>query len=478
MSFQQGLSGLNTTAKNLEVIGNNIANANTFGAKSSRTEFSDMYANALSGTSNSIGIGVALASVSQKFTQGNITATENPLDLAINGQGFFQVANVLRSADTASLTAPTLDGVPQYSRNGQFKTDKQGYIVNNQGQVLLGYGADATGALDTSKTVPLQLPTGGIKAAATSTMSMQFNLDSRLPAKIELPAATPPVPLAIDFNDPTTYNNSTSMTVYDSNGRSIPVTYYFQKIDNNTWDVYASANKESLLGTAPVAPATAITPLPVATISFPADGGNPIGGDSSASPAVPGYVTFHTAPTPTGTVVDTEEADAKGVFTDIPSLTLEDGVTTTNVLSGIVMDLSKVTQYGSAFGVTDLTQNGNRPGDLAGVSVAANGTLMARYSNGVTRAAGQLELANFRNPQGLQPVGGNGWSSTFASGEPILNIAGNGGMGALQAGALEESNVDLTAELVNMITAQRAYQANAQTIKTMDQVLQTLVNLR
>ncbi|XVJ69360.1 MAG: flagellar hook protein FlgE [Rhizobacter sp.] len=478
MSFQQGLSGLNTTAKNLEVIGNNIANANTFGAKAARAEFSEMYANAASGTANSVGIGVSLAAVSQQFTQGNITATDNPLDIAINGQGFFQVSNVVRSTDTASLTAPRLDGVPQYSRNGEFKTDKQGYIVNNQGQVLLGYGADGTGALDTSKTVPLQLPTGGIKASATTTMGMQFNLDSRLPAKIQLPAATPPVPIAIDFNDPTTYNNSTSMTAYDSNGRGIPVTYYFQKVGNNTWDVYATANKETLLGTAPVAPATAVTPLPVATISFPTDGGNPTGGDSTASPAVPGYVTFHTAPTPTGTVTDTEEADAKGVFTNIPSLTLKDGVTTTNELSGIVLDLSKVTQYAAAFGVTDLSQNGNRPGDLAGVSVSANGTLMARYSNGVTRAAGQLELANFRNPQGLQPVGGNAWASTFASGEPILNIAGNGGMGALQSGALEESNVDLTAELVSMITAQRAYQANAQTIKTQDQVLQTLVNLR
>lgn len=479
MSFQQGLSGLNTTAKNLEVIGNNIANANTFGAKASRTEFSDMYANAVSGTSNSIGIGVALASVSQQFTQGNITATDNPLDLAINGQGFFQVANVLRSADTASLTAPTLDGVPQYSRNGQFKTDKEGYIVNNQGQVLLGYAANETGALDTSKTVPLQLPTGGIKASATSTMSMQFNLDSRLPAKIQLPAATPPVPIAIDFNDPTTYNNSTSMTVYDSNGRGIPVTYYFQKIDNNTWDVYATANKETLLGTAPVAPATTPTPLPVATISFPADGGNPTGGDSTAAPPVPGYVTFHTAPTPTGTVTDTEEADAKGVFTNIPPVVVaDDEVTTTNEITGIVLDLSKITQYASAFGVTDLTQNGNRPGDLAGVVVSANGTLMARYSNGVTRAAGQLELANFRNPQGLQPVGGNAWAITFASGPAIPGKAGENGMGALQAGALEESNVDLTAELVNMITAQRAYQANAQTIKTQDQVLQTLVNLR
>jgi flagellar hook protein FlgE len=469
MSFQQGLSGLNATAKNLEVIGNNIANANTYGTKSSRAEFADVYANAINGTSsNAIGIGVTIAKVAQQFTQGNITTTENPLDVAINGSGFFQVAKITRDASAPADAAPKVDGAPLYSRNGQFKTDKQGYIVNNQDQVLLGYGVDENGVLDTRSSGPMRLPTSGIKASPTSSTAMQFNLDSRASV----------ITSAIDFNDPTTYNNSTSMTVYDSNGRSIPVTYFYKKIGNNEWDVYATANKETLLGTAPVAPATVPTPLPVATISFPIDGGPPVNGDPTGAPAVPGFVTFHTAPTPTGTVVDTDEVDAKGVFTDIPALTLSDGVTQTNPLIGITMDLSKVTQYASAFGVTDLTQNGNRPGELAGVSIAANGVLTARYSNGVSRAAGQIELANFRNPQGLQPLGGNAWAVSYESGEPILNVPGNGNTGVVQSGALEESNVDLTAELVNMITAQRAYQANAQTIKTQDQVLQTLVNLR
>lgn len=469
MSFQQGLSGLNATAKNLEVIGNNIANANTYGSKASRAEFADVYANAINGTgSNNIGIGVTIAKVAQQFTQGNISTTENPLDVAINGSGFFQVAKITRDASAPTDAPPKVDGAPLYSRNGQFKTDKQGYIVNNQDQVLLGYGVDENGVLDTRASGPMRLPTSGIKASPTTSTTMQFNLDSR--AEV--------IASAIDFNDPTTYNNSTSMTVYDSNGRSIPVTYYYKKIGNNEWDVYATANKETLLGTAPTPPATTPTPLPVATISFPIDGSPPVGGDSTAAPAVPGYVTFHTAPTPTGTVVDTEEVDAKGVFTNIPALTLADGVTQTNPLVGITMDLSKVTQYASAFGVTDLTQNGNRPGELAGVSIAANGVLTARYSNGVSRAAGQIELANFRNPQGLQPLGGNAWAVSYESGEPILNVPGNGNTGVVQSGALEESNVDLTAELVNMITAQRAYQANAQTIKTQDQVLQTLVNLR
>ena len=140
--------------------------------------------------------------------------------------------------------------------------------------------------------------------------------------------------------------------------------------------------------------------------------------------------------------------------------------------------MSGTTQYGAAFGVTDLTQNGYAPGQLSGLSFEENGVVTARYSNGQTKSAGQIELATFRNPQGLQPLGGNAWARTFTSGDPIINTPGVGNLGKLQAGALEDSNVDLTGELVNMITAQRVYQANAQTIKTQDSVLQTLVNLR
>ena len=144
----------------------------------------------------------------------------------------------------------------------------------------------------------------------------------------------------------------------------------------------------------------------------------------------------------------------------------------------VALSVSGATQYGAAFGVTDLSQNGYAAGQLIGVQLEGNGIVTARYSNGQTKPAGQVELANFRNPQGLQPMGGNAWTATYASGDPILGVPGSGNLGALQAGALEESNVDLTAELVNMITAQRVYQANAQTIKTQDQILQTIVNLR
>jgi flagellar hook protein FlgE len=165
------------------------------------------------------------------------------------------------------------------------------------------------------------------------------------------------------------------------------------------------------------------------------------------------------------------------VSLDIPASTNAAGAQTL-AIPGVELDLSGATQYGANFGVTNLTQDGYAPGQLVGIQFETNGIIMARYSNGQSKPAGQIELASFRNPQGLQPTGGNDWAATYTSGDPVVSTPGNGNMGVLQAGALEESNVDLTAELVNMITAQRVYQANAQTIKTQDQVLQTLVNLR
>jgi len=421
MSFQQGLSGLNATSKNLEVIGNNVANANTYGAKASRAEFADMYATAMNGGgSTAIGIGVSVAAIAQQFTQGNVNATNSPLDLAINGNGFFQLANV---------GAP-----PSYSRNGQFRVDRDGYIVNNQQQQLLGYPADGTGVIQPGQARALQLPTAGINPKATADIRLEMNLDSRLASTV--PASGP----AIDLQDPKTYNNATTVTVYDAKGQDVAVTYYFQKAATDQWNVFVTANG---------------TPLAV-------DGN----GDPAASTTVT-YASDGSAPT----------APVGKINLDIPPTTNSSGAQTL-AITGVQLDMQGTTQFGANFAVTDLTQDGYAPGQLVGIQFESNGVVMARYSNGQAKPAGQIELANFRNPQGLQPTGGNGWISTYASGDPVVGVPGNGNMGPLQAGALEESNVDLTAELVNMITAQRTYQANAQTIKTQDQVLQTLVNLR
>ena len=418
MSFQQGLSGLNASSKNLEVIGNDVANANTIGAKGSRAEFGDMYAAAING--HSIGIGVNLQAVTQQFTQGNITTTSSPLDLAINGNGFFEVQN---SA-----------GQTLYTRNGEFQANKDGFVTTSSGMKLVGYPAATDGTIQPGAAQPLQLPTAGVDPNVTANVSIEMNLDSR--KAVTLPAAAP----QIDFTDAKTYNDATSVTVFDAKGQDVALTYYFQKSATDTWNVYATAN-----GTSVNVDATG-NPLPVTTINFPPNGGTP------------------TAPT-------------GAVAMNIPSTTNAAGATTM-AIPNVALDLTGATQFGSGFGVTSMSQDGYTAGQLTGVTIEKTGIVMATYSNGQSKAAGQLELATFKNPQGLSPLGGNMWARSFESGDPTVGTANSGNIGSLQAGALEESNVDLTGELVNMITAQRVYQANAQTIKTQDQVLQTLVNLR
>jgi flagellar hook protein FlgE len=279
----------------------------------------------------------------------------------------------------------------------------------------------------------MQLPSAGINPAATTGIELEMNLDSR--AGVTVPASG-----NIDFADPRTYNNATSLTVYDSLGQDIAMTMYFQKSGNGTWNVFATANGATAAG-------TAAAPTPIATLNFDPN---------------------------TGALLS--QTPASGTAITIPAGTNAAGAATLAV--DTTLDFAGATQYGATFGVTDMKQDGYAPGQLSGIAIEENGIVMARYSNGQSKPAGQIELATFRNPQGLQSLGGNAWTRTFASGDPILGVPSEGNMGVVQSGALEESNVDLTAELVNMITAQRIYQANAQTIKTEDQVMQTLVNLR
>ena len=220
------------------------------------------------------------------------------------------------------------------------------------------------------------------------------------------------------------------------------LTYFFQKTDTtDTWNIYATANGQSVS-----VDSISGDPKPVTQVKFAADGSTPV--------------------SPVGTV-----------SVDIPATTNVAGASVLAV-KGIALALSNSTQYGSQFGVTDLSQDGFAPGQRTGIVMETNGMVTVKYSNGQSKAAGQIQLANFRDAQGLQPMGNNSWGRTYASGDPIIGSPGDGNLGVLQASALEESNVDLTAELVNMITAQRVYQANAQTIKTQDQALQTLVNMR
>jgi flagellar hook protein FlgE len=431
MSFQQGLSGLNASSKNLDVIGNNISNASTVGFKTSQAQFSDVYAASLSGAGASqIGLGTKVATVVQQFTQGNISATNNPLDVAINGGGFYRL-------DT--------NGAITYARNGQFQLDKDRYVVTSAGARLTGYGVDATtGQIVATNPAPLQISNADLNPLATGAsvtatgVEAGLNLDSRLAVPITSP---------FNFNNPNTFNSSTSLTIYDSLGNPHVMSMYFVK-------------RSAVPGGAP-AGTTSAWDLHVKI-------------DNISTVAPPAYNDY----APAGAYLGFNNAGQLTTTTPIaiavPAAHLNNGAAALSY----VTNYAGTTQFGSPFGVNTLTQDGYSSGRLNGFNVGKDGVIQGRYSNGQSRNLGQVVLANFPNAQGLKPLGNNEWAETSESNQPLVGIPGSGSLGVLQSAAVEDSNVDLTAELVNMITAQRVYQANAQTIKTQDAVLQTLVNLR
>ncbi|MBX6316945.1 flagellar hook protein FlgE [Pigmentiphaga sp.] len=419
MSFQQALSGLNAASKNLDVIGNNVANANTVGFKASRAEFADVYASTVMGTfSNNIGIGTKLNAVSQIFTQGAISVTSNPFDVAISGEGFFRMDN---------------NGSIVYSRNGQFHLDANGYLVNANGLRLTGYAADENGNINAAAPQPLRLTVSSIEARGTTEVVQGAVLDSRSPV---IDRATTP----FDPNDSTTYTHATSIAIYDSLGNTHTLSTFYVKRGPGEWDVYTALN-----GTT--------TPDP-------------------DDPSLPGV---HTLFFDAAGKIDLDKTDGRGVFNvRVDGATLGTGATDLEFEYNLVA----TSQTGQAFSNELQRQNGYTSGRLTSFTIDENGVLKANYSNQQSRAQGQIVLVSFVNPQGLVPAGGNNFLETMLSGTPRLGVPGSSNFGTVVSGALEDANVDLTAELVNMITAQRVYQANAQSIKTQDSVMQTLVNMR
>ena len=411
MSFQQGLSGLNAAARNIEVIGNNIANASTVGFKESRAQFADVYAASLSGGVGSAqaGIGVRVNDVAQQFSQGNISSTDNPMDVAIQGNGFFRLLQ---------------NGGVVYSRNGQFQVDRNNNIVNADGFQLTGFPADpVTGVISPASTpTPLRLSTADINPSTTTTASVVANLDSR---------STTPVP-AFSFIDPTSYNNATNVQVFDSLGNPHNLSLYFRRSAANSWEVRGQLDGVALAGGAPIGTGLNFT---------------------------------------TGGAIDT-------AATTLPFnlvLPIAGGAATPQAMT---LNFNGTTQYGSAYGITNVTQDGYTSGRLVGYSISNDGVIQGRFSNGQMRAQGQIVMASFNNPQGLQPLGSNVWSESSDSGSPAVGVARSGSLGTLQSSAVEESNIDLSSELVELIVAQRVFQANAQTIRTQDALLQTIVQLR
>lgn len=475
MAFQQGLSGLNAAAKHLDVIGNNVANGNTVGFKQSQAQFADVYANSMGGGVQ-IGTGTQLAAVAQQFAQGNVTVTSNSLDIAITGNGFYRMDN---------------NGSVSYTRNGQFQIDKNGFMVNSQGLKLTGYPVGAAGTIVPATPAPIQISSAFLSPKSTVNVAAGLNLSAN--------SAIPATPV---FNplDPTSYNNSTSTTVYDSLGNSHVSTMYFQRqpiavatfgaasmpAASTTMTLGSTAglvagNTLTVAGvTYTVTGVTNATTLSVTPASVAAVGPAAPTATNAASSNWNTYLTIDGAPVPSPAAplsVLTFNTNGSLATPTVPvaSAVFNPAGATPQTLS---FNFAGTSQYGAAFGVNNLTQDGFTSGQLSGFSTSADGTIVGRYSNGQTKIMGQVVLANFSNPQGLQSMGSNQWTQTATSGAALVGAPGSSSLGTLQSGAVEDSNVDLTAELVNMITAQRAYQANAQTIKTQDQLMQTMVNLR
>jgi flagellar hook protein FlgE len=420
MSFRTALSGLNAAQADLGVISNNIANNKTTGFKESRAEFGDMFSFGNLGSRNIIGTGVKLNAVAQQFKQGNIETTGNPLDLAVDGQGFFRLND---------------NGAIVYTRAGTFGVDKEGYVINNTGLRLTGYQVDATTGRITPEWGDIQLNTTDIQPLATSRADFGVNLNA---------GAVPPKVTPFNYLDPKTYNFSTSVSVYDSQGTSHGLTVYFVKeAASNSWTTYYSV-----------------------------DGTKPDNVTVTAS-----NLKFTNAGQldPTSLPIDLS-IDLNAVLQEKTGDTT--ATTGADTPLKITVHFDESTQFGSPFGTNSTAQNGYASGRLVGVDVGDDGTMFGRYTNGQAKTLAQIALVNFRNVQGLSPVGDTTWVQTYASGEPVIGPPGTASLGLVRSGSLEEANVELTEQLVNMINAQRNFQANAQVISTADSLTQTLLNIR
>lgn len=648
MAFNIGLSGLRASQVDLDVTGNNIANASTVGFKGSKAQFGDLYSSGfLSSGQMSVGSGVKVQDIKQSFAQGSISGTQNGLDMAVDGDGFFVLSN---------------NGQVQYSRAGQFSIDKDGFVVNNQSMKVQGYQADGDGNLSGVRG-DLQIDTDNLAPRRTTRFDSEVNLDSREPvlevirrayatASLEpgddtvtpevppeedtltfkyddnrtipvtvngdmsardiaerlneldgvsasarteydidggliernarfqiqgvefvvpdedlyddaqeafnwlqdainasplntinatnqggdlrlidsrgndlelsrvdengdlvMNTATPPAPVldvtergvlselvldgtvevssanleagdpsllssdtasvsrtnTFDPTDQRTYNHATSSTIYDSLGNPHTMTQYFVKEPiaggESIWAMYVQIDGEDV-GDPPFT--TGDPTRARYELEFNSDGSiASVDGDPDGRVLISNWTPKDKNGQPNGADGPLQIANGG----DLP-------ISDPPVSSNFMIDMNETTQFGSSFGVVDQRQNGYSTGRLSGLDVSGEGVIFARYSNGQSQNLGQVALATFANADGLSPVGDTNWVETFESGQPIFGAPGTGTLGSIAASSVEESNVDLSQELVNLIIAQRNYQANAKTIETSDAVTQTIINLR
>jgi flagellar hook protein FlgE len=400
MSFNIALSGLQSTTQDLNTISNNIANSTTVGFRGGRSEFAAIYNGGQAG-------GVSVMSTTQNFTKGgSLTYTGRQLDMGIQGDGFF----VLKGTDGANM----------YARAGMFHQDSQGFVVDPVGNRLQGYGASATGRIQTGNAIDLQIQTASLAAKATTDVALVSNLDARV-AVID-PAVTP-----FDAAKSDTFHSSNTLSVYDSLGTEHALTQYYVKTGPNDWNVH-----------------------------FMMDGKN-------VTPAAGHNMKF----------------DSNGVLQTGKTLNLAIAdLAILNGASAISVDIGydKSTQYSANYNNSSLRQDGFTSGELKGVRLDDNGLVYGTYTNGQELLQGQVALANFSNPNGLKSVSNNAWVASNEAGQAIMGAPSSGTMGTVTGGYLEGSNVDTTAEMVNLMSAQRNYQSNAKVLDVNSTMQQALLN--
>ena len=431
-SLYAGISGLNANGTAMAVIGDNIANLNTNGFKNSRVTFGDVLSQTVSGGSGQVGRGVMIKEISTQHIQGAFETTGNVLDLAIDGDGFFQV----RDGD-----------MKLYTRAGQFSVNKDGKVVNPDGYILQAFIADTSGAM-TGTTGDLVFSNAPSQAKATETARPAINLNAD--EAIITDAFTLDGNGDGDDNDPANFNSSTTIKVYDSLGGEHEITLYFTKTADNTWSVnFVNRNPD------PAATSTLIL-AGTQALSFDTDG-SLIDDGSSA-----GGIDFDF-----GTGVVTPQ-----------SITFDFGTGTGGTEDPIGTGLDGTTQFASGFSVSSFTQDGYGAGVFQSISFNEGGIISAVFTNGQSKTIGQMALARFLDPGGLSKLGRNMFSETYDSGQPVIAAPETSGLGRLLSNTLELSNVDLSQEFVKLISAQRAFQANSRIITTTDELMQELVNLK
>jgi flagellar hook protein FlgE len=447
MSFNTALSGLQAATTDLSITSNNIANVSTSGFKRSRGEFGDLFAVSSFGNSpNAVGSGVQVSSVSQQFSQGNLEFTDASLDLAINGQGFYITKQEATGSDLS------------YTRAGQFRIDSDGYITNNSKEFLQTFPVDADGTVTSTSlntTNSIQVPASTGSPQATTEVEVGLNLNS---------TAEQTEPATFNPSNSGTYAHSTSSTVFDSLGASHISSYYFVHDGPTT-----STNPA-------VAPSLVGNPNQWLVFTYldgeptDIDGGSDVehpngtGADVFQKPAV---LTFNS----NGTFASSSPATIQNV-----ALAQSNGADPLTITHDFANNTT--TQFSSNFAVSRLSPDGFSTGRLTGLDISETGLIRASFSNGVSNPIGQVAMADFPNSQGLKGVGNASWRQTTDSGSPVTGVGGTGRFGLIESGALEASNVDLTAELVNLITAQRNFQANARSIETSNAITDTIIQIR